>query len=130
MLPPSSATIATRGPGAGPSSSETFWSPLCCLGGVAGHVTLIDYYHTLQIQVYTWRPLESYYRQGFLPSFISGAQTIKPPKPEDYSVEAAENLLSEYADAYDDSEQATSTRRARKPPPSLTPRGSPRSSPS
>ena len=85
---------------------------LCCLGGVAGHVTLIDYYHTLQIQVYTWRPLESYYRQGFLPSFISGAQTIKPPKPEDYSVEAAEDLLSEYADAYDDSEQATSTARA------------------
>ena len=86
---------------------------LCCLGGVAGHVTLIDYYHTLQIQVYTWRPLESYYRQGFLPSFISGAQTIKPPKPEDYSVEAAENLLSEYADAFDDGEQATSTARAK-----------------
>ena len=52
---------------------------LALIGGVAAHVTLIDYYHTLNIQIYTWRPLESYYRQGFLPAFISGAQTIKPP---------------------------------------------------
>ncbi len=36
-----------------------------CLVGVGAHVTLIDYYNTLNITVYTWRPLESYYRQGF-----------------------------------------------------------------
>ena len=62
---------------------------IACLGGIAAHTTLFDYYHTLYIQVYSWRPLESYYRQGFLPSFISGAQTIKPSKPEDYSVSGA-----------------------------------------
>ncbi len=53
-----------------------------CLVGVGAHVTLIDYYNTLNITVYTWRPLESYYRQGFIPTFISSAQTIKPPVPE------------------------------------------------
>lgn len=67
------------------------------LGGVVAHVTLIDYYHTLNITVYTWRPLESYYRQGFIPTFISSAQTIKPPVPEDYSVEGAAELLEQMA---------------------------------
>ncbi len=85
---------------------------LLCLGGVAAHVTLIDYYHTLGIQVYTWRPLESYYRQGFLPAFISGAQTIKPPVPDDYSVDGAEELIDEYAADYDGSHGAEESRTA------------------
>lgn len=78
---------------------------IVCLGGIAAHTTLLDYYHTLYIQVYSWRPLESYYRQGFLPSFISGAQTIKPSKPEDYTVSRAKKLISEYAKEYDDNNQ-------------------------
>ena len=78
---------------------------IVCLGGVAAHTTLLDYYHTLYIQVYSWRPLESYYRQGFLPSFISGAQTIKPSKPEDYSISGAKKLISEYAEEYDSNNQ-------------------------
>ena len=57
-----------------------------CLGGVTAHVTLIDYYNTLGITVYTWRPLESYWREGYLPAFISAAQSIKPPKPADLSL--------------------------------------------
>lgn len=78
---------------------------IVCLGGIAAHTTLLDYYHTLYIQVYSWRPLESYYRQGFLPSFISGAQTIKPSKPEDYTVSGAKKLISEYAKEYDGNNQ-------------------------
>lgn len=78
---------------------------IVCLGGIAAHTTLLDYYHTLYIQVYSWRALESYYRQGFLPSFISGAQTIKPSKPEDYTVSGAKKLISEYAKEYDDNNQ-------------------------
>lgn len=78
---------------------------IVCLGGIAAHTTLLDYYHTLYIQVYSWRPLESYYRQGFLPSFISGAQTIKPSKPEDYSISGAKKLISEYAKEYDGNNQ-------------------------
>ena len=78
---------------------------IVCLGGITAHTTLLDYYHTLYIQVYSWRPLESYYRQGFLPSFISGAQTIKPSKPEDYTVSGAKKLISEYAKEYDDNNQ-------------------------
>ena len=75
---------------------------LVCLGAIMAHVTLFDYYHTLCIQVYSWRPLESYYRQGFLPSFISGAQLINPTKPKDYSVESAKALVEEYAAEYDE----------------------------
>ena len=86
---------------------------VACLGGIAAHTTLFDYYHTLYIQVYSWRPLESYYRQGFLPSFISGAQTIKPSKPEDYSVSSAKKLISEYADEYDSNSQTGGSSTAR-----------------
>ena len=86
---------------------------IACLGGIAAHTTLLDYYHTLYIQVYSWRPLESYYRQGFLPSFISGAQTIKPSKPEDYSVSGAKKLISEYADEYDNNNQTGGSSTAR-----------------
>ena len=78
---------------------------IVCLGGIAAHTTLLDYYHALYIQVYSWRPLESYYRQGFLPSFISGAQTIKPSKPEDYSISGAKKLISEYSKEYDGNNQ-------------------------
>ena len=86
---------------------------IACLGGIAAHTTLLDYYHTLYIQVYSWRPLESYYRQGFLPSFISGAQTIKPSKPEDYSVSDAKKLISEYAKEYDSNNQTGGSSAAR-----------------
>lgn len=78
-----------------------------CFAGVGAHVTLVDYYNQLYIQVYTWRPLESYYRQGFLPSFISGAQTIKPPVPEGYNIGTAQDLIKEYAERYDEGEGAT-----------------------
>ena len=81
-----------------------------CLAGVTCHVTLIDYYNTLGIQVYTWRPLESYYRQGFLPAFISSAQTIVPPKPEGYDADEAQDLIDEYAASYDANEGATDAR--------------------
>lgn len=83
-----------------------------CLGGVTAHVTLIDYYNTLGITVYTWRPLESYWREGYLPAFISAAQSIKPPKPADYSVDDAKATLKKYAKAYDKSDAAKSDERA------------------
>ena len=73
-----------------------------CITAVALHVTCIDYYNTLLIQVYSWRPLDSYYHQGYLPTFISAAQTIRPPRPDDYSVDDAAALLDAYATAYDE----------------------------
>lgn len=82
-----------------------------CLSGVAAHVTLLDYYHTLGITIYTWRPLESYYRETYLPAFISAAQTINPPKPENYNVDEAKALIDSEAAAYDSSEDATSEAR-------------------
>ena len=65
-------------------------------------VTCVDFYGTLQITVYSWRPLESYYREGFLPAFISEAQEFHPSQPSDYSVEDAEELIDGYADEYDE----------------------------
>lgn len=81
-----------------------------CLGGVVGHVVLVDYYNLLRIQVYTWRPLESYYRQGFIPSFISSAQTIQPRKPEGYTKSDAQDLIDEYAASYDEAAGTTPER--------------------
>ncbi|MDO4596710.1 MAG: LTA synthase family protein [Coriobacteriaceae bacterium] len=97
-------------------TKKQFWATLMvgvlCFGGVAAHVTLLDYYNTLGIQVYTWRPLESYYRQGFLPAFISGAQTIKPPVPRDYAQGEAKDLMGDYAKKYDKGAGATPERAA------------------
>ena len=81
-----------------------------CLLGVGAHVTLIDYYNTLNITVYTWRPLESYYRQGFIPTFISSAQTIKPPVPENYDMAKAEKLEKKLAGEYDETAGKTQQR--------------------
>ena len=86
---------------------------IACLAAFTLHVTCIDYYHLLRIQVYSWRPLDSYYHQGYLPTFISAAQTIRPPRPENYDMDDAEALLSDYAAAYDeDPELGASTARA------------------
>ena len=72
------------------------------IAAIVLNVTCVDYYNTLEITVYSWRPLESYYRQGFLPSFISEAQAIDPSEPDDYSVEDAEDIIEAYAAAYDE----------------------------
>ena len=85
---------------------------LLCFAGIGAHVTLIDYYNTLNITVYTWRPLESYWRQCFIPTFISAAQTIKPPMPKGYSVDDAEKLVTQYAEKYDAGEGASAERAA------------------
>ena len=101
-----------RGPGAAKRVGINLLLAVVCLGGVAAHVTLIDYYNTLWVQVYTWRPLESYYREGFLPCFISAAQTIKPPRPADYTVDDAKKLIKDYAADYDEVEGTGEARRA------------------
>ncbi len=83
---------------------------ILCLGGIAAHMLFFDYYNTLNIQVYTWRPLDSYYRQGFIPCFISSAQTIQPQKPSGYTKDDAEDLIESYAADYDENEGSTEER--------------------
>lgn len=61
----------------------------------------IDYYDDLAIRLHTWSPLDSYYRQGFLPTFISSAQKMVPVKPAHYQRAAAEELIRRYAAAWD-----------------------------
>lgn len=82
------------------------------LGIVVAHVTCLDYYNALNITIRTWYPQESYWRQCYLPTFISATQTINPPKPKNYKVETAENLINEYSSLYDESDAATSSDRA------------------
>ncbi len=60
--------------------------------------------------MYTWRPLESYDRQGFIPTFISSAQTIKPPVPTDYDRANAEKLEKKLAGEYDETAGKTQQR--------------------
>lgn len=84
------------------------------LAGLTAHVTLIDYYNTLWVQVYSWRPLKSYYREGFLPCFVSATQAIIPKKPADYDMDDAKKLIDVYASQYDTGEGATEERAAAK----------------
>ena len=64
---------------------------MLCLAGVTAHVTLIDYYNTLNITVYTWRPLEELLPSGLYPHVhLERPATIKPPVPEDYDMQAAQ----------------------------------------
>lgn len=83
-----------------------------CIAAVVAHVTCIDYYNTLGITIRTWYPQESYWRQCYLPTFISSTQTINPPKPKGYNVDDATALIDEYAAAYDSSSLATADERA------------------
>ncbi|QWT18128.1 LTA synthase family protein [Collinsella sp. zg1085] len=76
-------------------------SGLVLIGALVSHVSLIDYYNALYVQVYSWRPLNSYYQQGFLPCFISSAQTIAPKRPRGYKIEEAQQLMKRYAASYD-----------------------------
>ena len=54
-------------------------------GAALGAQAFISYYDLLGIKLHTWKPLDSYYSQGFLPTFISSAQKMVPPKPKHYS---------------------------------------------
>ena len=60
----------------------------------------IDYYDRLGIRLHTWLPLDSYYSQGFLPTFISSAQKMVPPKPARYRRTEADALIGRYAAAW------------------------------
>ena len=60
----------------------------------------IDYYDTLGIRVGSWYPLRGYYKNGFLPAFISGAQKMVPTKPRGYKRAAADALIKRYAASY------------------------------
>ena len=60
----------------------------------------VDYYDWLGIRLHTWKPLDSYYRQGFLPTFISSAQKMVPPRPQGYRRSDADALIKRYAAAW------------------------------
>lgn len=83
-----------------------------CLLAVVLHVTCIDYYNMLGITIRTWYPQESYWRQCYLPTFISATQTINPPKPKGYEVDTATELIDKYAEAYDEANKDNANRAA------------------
>ncbi|MBY4797711.1 LTA synthase family protein [Collinsella sp. AGMB00827] len=85
---------------------------LACVVAPVAHVTFIDYYNTLYVRVYTWRPLDSYAHQGFLPCFISSAQTIAPKRPAGYSLESAKQLIAERAAEYNETQGGSEARTA------------------
>ena len=66
-------------------------------GAVLGAQAFISYYDTLGIKLHTWKPLESYYSQGFLPTFISSAQKMVPPKPKHYKSGEASAIIKRLA---------------------------------
>lgn len=66
-------------------------------GAVLAGQAMISYYDTLGIKLHTWKPLDSYYSQGFLPTFISSVQKMIPPKPKHYDGRDAAALIKRLA---------------------------------
>ena len=75
-------------------------------------VTQINITDTWGIIVGGWAPLVSYYRQGFVTSFITSVQDLKPKAPEDYSNSSAKKTTSKLAATYDETIGASEQRQA------------------
>ena len=60
----------------------------------------ISYYDVFGIKLHTWKPLTSYYSQGFLPTFISSAQKMVPPKPKHYNGTETAQLIKRLASSW------------------------------
>ena len=74
-------------------------------GAALGAQALISYYDVLGIKLHTWEPLDSYYNQGFLPTFISSAQKMVPTKPKRYRGSEAAALIKRLSGRWDASVQ-------------------------
>lgn len=61
----------------------------------------IDFAKSFNIYYNAWTPLASYWREGFVSSFLTQLQSFNPEKPKAYSNDAANKLLSEYVKEYD-----------------------------
>lgn len=72
----------------------------------------IDFARDFNIIFNAWIPLTSYYREGFVSSFVTQVQSFRPTKPDDYSNEEAESKLADYASQYDETLGAQESRQA------------------
>lgn len=61
----------------------------------------IDFAKTFGVTYNAWLPLTSYWREGFVTSFITQLQSFRPEKPNGYSNESADELIASYAATYD-----------------------------
>jgi len=85
---------------------------LFCAGLIGLGVTQIDFVDDLNITVRAWCPLKDYKAEGFIPAFISGAQSISPTTPLGYTTSGAEEIAQKYADSYVEKSDADARRTA------------------
>ena len=74
--------------------------------------TQISFGNTFNIVYNAWIPLESYWREGFISSFLTQLQSFNPEKPKGYSNESAEKLFANYVAQYDATLGATAEHKA------------------
>lgn len=81
---------------------------LCVNYGVNAYNTcdIRDQYGT---SIDYWWPINSYYEQGFMPTFLTMAQDMKISVPQGYTDEEAEATESSLAQAYDESSDPATT---------------------
>ena len=72
----------------------------------------IDFARDFNIVFNAWIPLTSYYREGFVSSFVTQVQSFRPQQPKGYSNEEAESMLDKYASEYDQTIGAQDSRTA------------------
>ena len=76
------------------------------LACIVSNVTGVDYCSSYGITINSWYIVESYSTQAYIPTFIAACQLMQPTKPEGYSANGGEALLSSYEAAYDSSDDA------------------------
>lgn len=76
------------------------------LACIVSNVTGVDYCSSYGITINSWYIVESYSIQAYIPTFIAACQLMQPTKPEGYSANGGEALLSSYEAAYDSSDDA------------------------
>lgn len=78
---------------------------------VVGYVN-IDFARDFNIVFNAWIPATSYFREGFVSSFVTQVQSFRPTKPENYTNEGAQKMLASYVKDYDQGIGASEERAA------------------
>ncbi len=104
--------VPRRGEHRGRTVAANIGVALAMVAAVSAGCLTIDFARDFNIVFNAWIPLTSYYREGFVSSFVTQVQSFRPQQPKDYSNEEAESMLDKYAAEYDQTIGAQDSRTA------------------
>ena len=104
--------VPRRGEHRGRTVAANIGVALAMVAAVSAGCLTIDFARDFNIVFNAWIPLTSYYREGFVSSFVTQVQSFRPQQPKGYSNEEAESMLDKYASEYDQTIGAQDSRTA------------------